>query len=237
MSDFSDSVEDFVESFFRGRLHTAQPGEIVKVISTSPPIVNVQPAFMRLREGSEEPEKRPVIPNVPVIFPVFGDFGIVGPIEEGMTVLLIAAERSIKPWMEQGGVVDPKIDRIFDLSDCVAIPGLPNKNTAWAVPDEGLQIGKVDGSTSIKITDGEIVVDSGDLAVTVNTETVVGSGTDFVALAQKVEDKIRAIVDAITNAAVGSMDGGAAFKAAIIAALNISLPAIGSVASQKLKTE
>jgi len=187
MSDYSDSLEDFVQSFLRGNVHTAQPGEIVKVISVSPPIVNVQPAFMRLREGSDEPEKRPIIPNVPIIFPVFGDYGIVGAIQEGMTVLLIANERSIKPWIEQGGVVDPAIDRVFDLSDCIAIPGLPNKTTEWTVPSEGLQIGTVDGETILTISGGKITTKA--------DETVLQEGEDYAVQFSKLKEGFDKLVE------------------------------------------
>lgn len=65
----------------------------------------------------------------------------------------------------------------------------------------------------------------------------VGTGLDFVALAAKVDASIDAIVNAIAGAAVLAGDGGAAFKANIGAALGISLPAIGSVASTNLKAD
>lgn len=65
----------------------------------------------------------------------------------------------------------------------------------------------------------------------------VGEGSDFVAMSTKTDQKIQAILDAINGAAVGSADGGAAFKANIVAALNVSLPAIGPVASSNLKAD
>lgn len=185
---FSDAVETFFESFLRGKVHTAQPGEIVKVVSANPPIVNVQPAFMRLREGAENAEARPVIPNVPLIFPVFGNYGVLSEIHVGTPVLLIAAERSIKNWVEQGKTCDPGVDRIFDLSDCVAIPGLSNKTVEWSVPQAGVQIGTIDGANIVSITDGAIDVktDTGDVTltaagnvVTSATETVLQDGTDY----------------------------------------------------------
>jgi hypothetical protein len=148
-----------------------QPGEITKVVSLNPPIVNVQPGFMRLREGAAEAEKRPVIPNVPFVFPVFGDFGITGAIKVGMTVSLIAAERSIKTWVEQGGTVDPGIDSSFDLADCIAIPGLPNKTVSWDVPDDGIQIGTIDGASVVKVT--------ADAVITKSAETVIQEGEDY----------------------------------------------------------
>lgn len=65
----------------------------------------------------------------------------------------------------------------------------------------------------------------------------IGNGIDFVAMATKTDAKIEAIKTAISVAAVGSADGGAAFKENIIAALDASWPAIGSIASTNLKAD
>lgn len=59
--------------------------------------------------------------------------------------------------------------------------------------------------------------------------------TDFAALASKVEAELDAIRDALTNATPGTMDGGAALLASIIAALTSSPR--GAVGSSKVKLE
>lgn len=82
---------------------------------------------------------------------------------------------------------------------------------------------KADGSIEIKPGAGQVAG--------------VGNASDFVAMSTKTDQKVQAILDAINGAAVGSADGGAAFKSNIVAALNISLPAIGSVASTNLKAD
>lgn len=65
----------------------------------------------------------------------------------------------------------------------------------------------------------------------------VGNASDFVAMSSKTDAKVQAIVDAITNATVGSADGGATFKANMISLLGASIPTIGSVASNNLKAD
>jgi hypothetical protein len=65
----------------------------------------------------------------------------------------------------------------------------------------------------------------------------VGNGSDFVALATKVDASISAISNAISNASTGSSDGGAALKANIISILTPALQAIGSVASANVKAD
>lgn len=76
----------------------------------------------------------------------------------------------------------------------------------------------------------EILPDAGQVAG-------VGNASDFVAMSSKTDAKVQAIVDAITNATVGSADGGAAFKANMISLLGASIPTIGSVASNNLKAD
>jgi hypothetical protein len=237
MTEFSDAFETFVDSFMRGRVHTAQPGTIDKIVSANPPIVNVQPNFMGLREGETEAKKKPVIPNVPLIFPVFGDYGITASLTVGTPVLLIAAERSIKSWVEQGGTVDPGIDRSFDLADCIAIPGLPNKTVEWDVPDDGIQIGTIDGETVVSIKDGEITTKTPNLSVVLDDELTVGGGADYVALAQKVDDRIQALADAILNATPVAQDGGAAIQSVATGVLALDPRWSASLASTKTKTD
>lgn len=238
-SDFSDALETFYESFLRGKVHTAQPGTIEKVVSSNPPIVNVQPAFMTLREGSEEAEKRPVIPNVPFMFPVFGGYGITGEITVGAEVLLIASERCIKTWMEQGGTVDPAIDRMFDIADAIAIPSIPNKKTEWTIPETGVQIGTIDGETVVHIEDGTITIKTPDIESALTDILQIAGGADFVALAQKVDDTIQALMDSFNDPSVVAtpQDGGTALYGLLKTQLNTRVPAVGSVAASKLKTD
>lgn len=64
-----------------------------------------------------------------------------------------------------------------------------------------------------------------------------GTGADFVSMSTTTDQKIEAIYNAIAAAVVGSADGGATFRTNIIAALDISWPAIGSIASTNLKAD
>lgn len=111
----------------------------------------------------------------------------------------------------------------------------------------GVATVSVDTSGNVSVTsqgdasvyaDGDVVLENTNDSFTLGSSSIdAGGGTDFVALAKATDDKIQAIADAITNAAVTPMDGGAAFKAAIIAAMTPALAAIGSVASSNLKAD
>lgn len=97
---------------------------------------------------------------------------------------------------------------------------------------------EVSASAHLK-SDGTIEISNNSQGITISNNSVdAGSGSGGeVALASPTEGKIQAIVDAITNAAIGSADGGAAFKTNIIAALNIDPRMIAEVKSTNLKAE
>lgn len=85
--------------------------------------------------------------------------------------------------------------------------------------------------------DGSIEVLTGDTAIVVDADGVrLGSrdASQFVALAQLVADQLTTLKDAIANAPVVALDGGASFKAAIVAALT-TWPE--SVAAEKVRAE
>ena len=65
----------------------------------------------------------------------------------------------------------------------------------------------------------------------------VGGGADYVALAQKVDDKIQALADAILNATPTPQDGGAAILTAANIALGVDPRWSADIASTKTKTD
>jgi len=99
----------------------------------------------------------------------------------------------------------------------------------------GLQSGEV----ALYSQHGQTILleENGDVVTTMSGEAKFGNGADFVALAQKVDDSFQAILTSIQGAAVGSADGGAAFKTNLAAAIQAALESIGSVASGNLKAD
>lgn len=173
----------------------------------------------------------PVISNVPVVFPGAGGFGVTFPIARGDTVLLVFADRSLDKWLSSGGEVDPVDVRSHHLSDAIAIPGLHSFSTVVEAHSEDLVVG-IDGGAQIHLKpNGEVHIGGENAA-------------DWVALAAKVNvelDRIKAdlttLKGAISSAPVAPMDGGATFKAALIAALPAFPSAPGSVAAEKTKAD
>lgn len=103
-------------------LNTAMPGVIVSY-NASTQLAEVQPSFKITYTNPIELVSRPVIMDVPVIFPRSKGKGICFPIEEGDSVLLIFSQRSLDDWIDQGGEVQLKDTRLHNLTDAIAIPG------------------------------------------------------------------------------------------------------------------
>lgn len=114
--------------------------------------------------------------------------------------------------------------------------------------DHGVVIATDSGAYRVSSDSGEVVIHSqfgqtillkndGSVEITAPGGVDVGNGTSPVALSTQTDAKFQAIVDSINSAAVGSADGGAAFKANLIAALNIAFNAIGHVDSSNLRAD
>lgn len=190
-------------------LHVSMPGRI-ESYDASKLSVDVQPLIRHTyfdESGDRQTEAYPIIPSVPVKFPGSGAYRITFPIAKGDIVLLVFSEASIDKWLQNEGVVDPIDDRRNQMIDAVAIPGLHSFKSPIAAETDAM------------------VVD-------VPTEMRLGSSsaTDPVAL----KSDLDVIYTAITTAAVGGADGGAAYKAAMKVILDAaSFP----VAATKVKAE
>lgn len=95
------------------------------------------------------------------------------------------------------------------------------------------------GETAFYSMFGQQITNKSDGTVHVSAPagTDHGNGTSPVALAIQTNAKFEAIVDAINSAAVGTSDGGAAFKANMIASINASFGSIGNVDSSNLRAD
>lgn len=150
-----ESFYDVLVKFFDSKMtavHTIIPGEIVSYDGHKTRKAEVQP-LIKLRTANNQIVDIQPISNVPVIFPSSDKFNLLYPLKKGDGVLLFFSECSIGNFLNKSGIVEPdSLDR-FDLTDCIAIPGLWNfKNS----PE------KMDTST-IEIEDnGKIIIDSRD---------------------------------------------------------------------------
>jgi hypothetical protein len=180
-----------------------------------------------------------VLFDVPVVMPSFGQWVIVADLVAGDYVLCVVSTRSIDEWKVNGGTnLDAQDVRLCMLDDAIAIPGLwPNPDALGsdvARADE-LVLSRRDGSTQLRITDGEVIVTAASVKLG------GPAASDLVALSSKVDAYIT-LLDTVlkTGWVVVPTDGGAALKAAYIAATTTAYPPSGvpsSTAATKTKAE
>ena len=181
----------------RTELHTAMPGTVVSY-DASAQTADIRPG---LHDEDETRETLPILPSVPVAWPRSGNFFIHAPLAQGDGVLVIFCEADINAWLGGSTSSDPGTPERHGLSGAVAIPGLfPSAEPIGSADATHPRIGK-DDSYKIEFNGDQIRV----------------GGTENIALARGLD----ALFDAISGAGVTSGDGGAAFKAAILAALAV----------------
>lgn len=128
MSDFG--LNEIIERVISGRLErevfTALPGIVIdnSGLNKNQSIV-VRPAINKVYNADIILES-PLLFKVPVVFPAGGGGSLTFPIKNGDTVLLVFSKRNIDDWLVTDGkeVVTPSRNRVFSLSDAIAIPGL-----------------------------------------------------------------------------------------------------------------
>lgn len=119
-----------LDQFILGKVNVALPATVVAYNpATQTATVQPIPAARRHDPDSEAliPEVMPPIANVPVQFPsgTGGTYTITWPLAPGDPVLLVVCDRSTDEYKSTGAPQTvPQDVRRFDLTDCVAIPGV-----------------------------------------------------------------------------------------------------------------
>ena len=133
------------------KLHTHL---IARVTSYNPAnqSCSAQPEVMEpdyAEDGTYTPRQLPVFADVPVAWPRFGGFRIVGPLAVGDRVVLLMHETSLQRWKHAGGGnTDPADPRRFHLSDAIALPGVADYAHALTnAPTATMSVGADAGPT------------------------------------------------------------------------------------------
>ena len=145
---FSDTIRIMVESIL-SEVHTVLPGRIESYDPTTKK-VSVKPLLKKAMSNGAE-LVRPVIENIPVVFPSSGSSIISIPLKQGDGCLLVFSMRSLDNWLSNGGDVTPLDPRKFDLSDAVCIPGLYSfQNPGRVGTGENIEIYNDSGKVEIQ---------------------------------------------------------------------------------------
>lgn len=190
---------------------TALPGR-VESYDASSQTVAVQPVVQDVvadPAGALLAANMPQLPRVPVCFPQAGGYYLTFPLQAGDTVLLVFCARSLDRWRTTGRINEvPSDQRMHDLSDAIAIPGIRPSTmplAAPSVPTDHMAMGQ-DGGASIHFHPNEVRVGGDDATAYVALANLVTARLD--ALMAAINTHTHAVsgaaVLATTNGAVGS---------------------------------
>jgi len=107
-------------------IYTALPASVTSY-DRDKQLATIQPGPQVKYKEESSAKNRPLISNVPVIFPRAGKTHLFFPIEAGDEGLAVFNSRSIDQWIDRGGTYDPIDNRKFDYSDAVFFPGLSSQ--------------------------------------------------------------------------------------------------------------
>lgn len=169
-------------------VHTALPGQIISYDYTTQK-ASIQPTLNKVWNDATSVQL-PVLENVPIIFQESGGASLTFPINPGDTCLLICVERSLDEWLTNGGLVNPKDPRKFDLSDMVAIMGLKPFNSVFPTRSNNTDLVLQYAGSSITITSTG--------AIKINTANTLALGTPTVELINQLITVITSIGAAMT---------------------------------------
>lgn len=193
-------------------IYTAGPG-IVQAYYPDSQTADILPGVKRAIGTLEDDtvyEDLPIVPNVKVCFPRGGAFQITWPLNPGDSVILLSTHFGLGQWRQgdNSQTVEPGDLRLHSLGSSLALPMLAIDSAAVA---------NAQASQNAFIIAGPLIV-LGDP----NT-------TDYAPIARLVDANFKTVHDAITGATPVPNDGGAALKAAILAALTFQATACQSV--------
>lgn len=206
----SVELPEILDAHHRAKMdevHTALPGRIVAYYPATQ-TADVQPTIRRVsyaEDGTRADDEFPVLPHVPVCWPSGGGFFLSFPLAVGDHVLVVFSEGATGDWRVSGNTSSPSEVTRHGLNGAFAIPG--------ANPD-------AKALKDASATDIIIGKDNTNIQISINGSAItLGKGTaDFVALSQKVDSAIAAIVakfNAHTHIITMTAPAGAAGTAAV----------------------
>lgn len=133
MSEATPTLEEVLDDAIQDALlsvYTNMPG-IVESYDPAKQTITARPAIKRTGADGVVSD-RPLIENVPVIFPRGKKSSQTWPLAKGDPVTLVFSMRSLDVWKSKGGAVDPQDFRKFHITDAMAIPGGSSKSNPIA---------------------------------------------------------------------------------------------------------
>ena len=114
-------------------------------------------AALQMVSANGNPVPRPVVADVPVVFPSGGGFSLTFPLAVGDPVLLVYSQRGLRDFKRTHAMSQPGVESFFSYRDAIAIPGFAPVG-AWepeheiAISSDGIRI-KTSGTVSIEASE------------------------------------------------------------------------------------
>lgn len=146
MTNIVEIMRDFFRNGLKQELQTLIPGFVLSY--------NKKSRTAKVKISISDYKNCPEIEDVPVIFPCSREVGLFFNLKPNDPVLLLFSQKSIEEWLVSNGSkeIKPKDERTFDLTDCIAIPGLfPMSRAEPKIKIEFTEKGKIEiGGKSLK---------------------------------------------------------------------------------------
>jgi hypothetical protein len=171
-------------------MHVALPCRVETYDETAQ-TANLKPMIKRSikkQDGTVQHESLPVIPNVPIAMPRFGNWFLSAPIAKGDFMFIVCSERNIDIWREKGTETESGELGTHTLDGAVAFPCnlYPTDQALSSAHASNMVLGKDDGAQIHIKPDGEIHI-------------YEENADQYVALAQKVFDEIDALRSTVNS--------------------------------------
>lgn len=191
-------LQKFKDSMFFN-IHTILPGKIVTYDDTQKK-AKIQ-VLVKLKDTENNVYNIDPIDGVPVIFPISAGFELKYPLKKDDGCLLLFSEAPIGNYLVGSGmiVVDADDAGRFELTDCIAIPGLFQFSSIPA-PTAKIEI-ETSGNIIIESTAGKIKIEPSG-AITLD------DGTEAYVLGNVLDTWITSVLISIFNAHTHSSPAG-----------------------------
>ena len=144
-------------------VNTCLPGEVV-TYDPGKRTASVRPSVTLLTTDGETVD-RPVVPDVPVLFPQGGGFSLSYQLVPGDSVLLVYSQRGISGWKLGYQKAPPDPESLFSERDALAIPGF---SPAGAQPANSIDVGSngivIKSATRVSIEAPTVEVNGRDIS-------------------------------------------------------------------------
>lgn len=164
---FPEAIKTAIESFLED-VNICLPGRITEVNDFKRRKVSVVSDLKRVFNDGDTLDP-PIITNVTLQYSGSDDAILKFPIKVGQKVLLIFSQRSLDNWLQKGALTTPGSNRMFDLSDCFAIPCLQTFESDHSLIENNEDTELIYNGKKIKlIKNGALQIDTSTNKVIIN---------------------------------------------------------------------